>query len=193
MNYKPNYISVMNYLFQLDVYETGRALDFSVGNHNTLNESSLNEANGIGEAVITAWSLPDGRIAKSNGNLVIDWNFDGTITANVGVNLNNFPQEPSSWKDPLTDYNDWANLLFSFRGTVAFAPGAHEEDQHQELTLEEIEAMREDAKTIIEVVSPEHSEQPQDLPIEILYVIGVVMIGVIVFVVYMIMIRKKKK
>ena len=155
LNYKPNYISVMNYMFQLDSYGTGRPLDFSVGNHNPLVESNLNENSGVGEAVKTVWRLTNGSIAISAGNLAIDWNADGNIVVNVQMNLNNFPQEPNANNDEtLRDYNDWENLFYRFRGTSAFASGA-QEDSHTELTLEEIEAMKEEAKNIIEVTIPE--------------------------------------
>ena len=155
LNYKPNYISVMNYMFQLDSYGTGRSLDFSGGNHNPLVESNLNENNGIGEAVKTVWRLTNGSVAISDGNLAIDWNVDGNIAANVQMNLNNFPQEPNSNDDEtLRDYNDWENLFYRFRSTSAFASGA-QEDTHTELTLEEIEAMEEETKNIIEVPIPE--------------------------------------
>ena len=155
LNYKPNYISVMNYMFQLDSYGTGRSLDFSVGNHNPLVESNLNENSGVGEAVKTVWRLTNGNVAISDGNLAIDWNADGNIAANVQMNLNNFPQEPNANDDEtLRDYNDWGTLFYRFRGTSAFASGA-QEDSHTELTLEEIEAMKEEAKNIIEVPIPE--------------------------------------
>ena len=145
----------MNYMFQLDSYGTGRPLDFSVGNHNPLVESNLNENSGVGEAVKTVWRLTNGSIAISAGNLAIDWNADGNIVVNVQMNLNNFPQEPNANNDEtLRDYNDWENLFYRFRGTSAFASGA-QEDSHTELTLEEIEAMKEEAKNIIEVTIPE--------------------------------------
>ena len=155
LNYKPNYISVMNYMFQLDSYGTGRSLDFSVGNHNPLVESNLNENSGVGEAVKTVWRLTNGSVAISAGNLAIDWNADGNIVVNVQMNLNNFPQEPNANNDEtLRDYNDWGTLFYRFRGTSAFSSGA-QEDSHTELTLEEIEAMKEEAKNIIEVPIPE--------------------------------------
>jgi hypothetical protein len=180
-------------MYAYAVYIPERPLDFSVGNRDPLDESNLDENKGIGEAVRTVWRLANGSIIRSNGNLAIDWNVDKTLTANVQMNLNNFPLEPNANDDEtLRDFNDWDNLLYRYRGLSDFGFGAKEEP-HVELTSEEIEVMREEAKTIIEVSSPEPSEQPQDLPTEILYVIGIVMIGIIVLVVYMIMLRKKKK
>ena len=154
LNYKPNYISVMNYAFQLDPYGTGRPLDFSHGNNPPLIESNLNENAGIGNTVKTVWRLPDGDIGISTGNIPIDWNFDGNITRSVQVNLNNFPYEPNANNnETLRDYNDWDNLLYRFRGTEDFASGA-QPDSHIELTLEEIKVMEEEAKNIIQVPTP---------------------------------------
>ena len=93
-NYKPNYVSIMNYLFQFDIRVPDRAIDFSTGDKSILRESSLDENIGIGDLVKTAWWLPNGTLARSVGALPIDWNGDGSITANVKVNLNNIPQHP---------------------------------------------------------------------------------------------------
>ena len=153
INYKPNYTSIMNYLFQLDVYQTGRPLDFSDGINIPLTEASLNENIGIGDAVKTAWRLANGTVAKSPGTLHIDWNGDGNTTVGVSVNLNNFPQEPSTNNnETLTDYNDWENLFYRFKNTADFVAG--EDSPHNELTFEEYEAMLEEAKNIVEVSSP---------------------------------------
>jgi hypothetical protein len=45
---KPNYISVMNYLFQFPTYVPGRVIDYSHNVIPSLDENSLVEANGIG-------------------------------------------------------------------------------------------------------------------------------------------------
>ena len=157
-NFKPNYISVMNYAFQLDPYVTGRPLDFSHGNNSPLDESNLNEHAGIGNPVKTVWRLSNGSIAISDGDLAIDWNFDGNITNRVQLNLNDFPDEPSdSDNEILRDYNDWNNLLYRFRGTEYFALGTPA-NSHTELTLDEIEEMKEEAKNIVEVTVPESYE-----------------------------------
>jgi hypothetical protein len=152
-NFKPNYISIMNYLFQYDSYNTGRPLDFSSGNKAVLIESSLDENNGIGDPTTTVWRLTNGTIAKSSGAMYIDWNADGNITSNVNLNLNNHPPNfPSGDGETLTDYNDWANLVYRFRGYPNFAFGL-EPESHHELTWEQIQAMKEE--NIIEVTIPE--------------------------------------
>jgi hypothetical protein len=154
-NYKPNYISVMNYLFLFDDYGTGRPLDYSRGQNSPLIESNLNENVGIGKAVKTAWRLPDGHAAISSGDIPIDWNNEGNITNNVQVNLNNFPDDVSaSANEVLTDYDDWSNLFYRFRGTECFAFGVPA-DSHEELTIEEVLAMEEEEKNIVEVTVPE--------------------------------------
>jgi hypothetical protein len=154
INFKPNYISIMNYLFQLDTYGTGRPLDFSIGDKITLTESSLNEYIGIGEPITTVWSLPGGTWARSDGSIAIDWNYDGNASVGVWMNLNNFPEEPSTnTNETLTDFNDWENLFYRFKNTPNFASGT-EDVPDSELTAEQYETMVENAKNIIEVSSP---------------------------------------
>ena len=48
LNFKPNYISVMNYMFQLDLWYLRRPLDFSEGKRDPLFEANLDENMGIG-------------------------------------------------------------------------------------------------------------------------------------------------
>ncbi|MEJ2241900.1 MAG: hypothetical protein P8Y18_07140 [Candidatus Bathyarchaeota archaeon] len=163
LNYKPNYVSVMNYAFQLDSYGTGRALDFSHGKNPSLDEASLDENVGIGNAVKTVWSLSNGSLCISDATLPIDWNLDGEITANVQENLNNFPPEPNAnGNEMLRDHNDWANLFYRFRGTKGFASGA-KQDTHVELTLDQISAMEDEAKNIIEVSVSESNVHSDDV------------------------------
>ncbi|MFX0212364.1 MAG: zinc-dependent metalloprotease family protein, partial [Candidatus Hodarchaeota archaeon] len=53
-NYKSNYVSIMNYLFQFDRRVPSRALDFSIGNKPTIREYAIDENVGIGDLVKTA-------------------------------------------------------------------------------------------------------------------------------------------
>lgn len=154
-NYKPNYVSIMNYLFQFDRRVPSRALDFSMGDKPTIREYDLDENVGIGDLVKTAWWLSNGTLARSDGALPIDWNADGNITANVQMNLNNNPNNPSAdGNEVFTDYNDWTNLFYRFRGTAAFAKG-EEPECHKELTYKEVIAMEEEARNSIEVQNPD--------------------------------------
>jgi hypothetical protein len=105
VNYKPNYNSVMNYLYQFPGVDTdctppgnGR-LDFSRNQRITLNESSLLEPLGICGA----------------GNPPWDWNANGVIdSAAVQADINSDFQQTS-----FADYDDWANVMLNWRGTLA--------------------------------------------------------------------------
>ena len=155
VNFKPNYLSVMNYAFEFADYVPDRPLDYSWNPLPTIDEESLNEHAGIDTETKTVWMGPDGNIKRSDETLAIDWNDDGNITAGVQVNLNNFPDEPSSKLEPLVGYNDWDNLIYRFRGTKLFAASSKSDDYHMELTGEAIERRAEEAKNIIEVTVPD--------------------------------------
>jgi len=152
INYKPNYISVMNYLFQTDNFNVGRPLDFSNGVSFDLNEASLNENEGIGSLDNTFWVSPNGTICTTAGNYAIDWNFDGNLTNSVQVNLNNHVSlgynSPSG--EILTDYDDWGNFVYRFRGSLGFADGVHPELPDEELDFETAELMHSQADIIVE-------------------------------------------
>jgi hypothetical protein len=151
VNYKPNYQSVMNYLFQFNELVPTRPLDYSTGSSRALDEGNLDETFGIGARKVTVWRGPDGRLYRSSGKLEIDWNNDGDIKAGVIVNLNdNPPKHPSIPGQTLEDHNDWENLIFRFRGLATYAGGIMAE-LPDELTFDMVEAMQEEAKTIIEV------------------------------------------
>ncbi len=103
-NLKPNYNSVMNYLYQFPGVDVdcnyvggfvGRlgfgdgVLDYSTGSRAPLNEAALLETNGI-----------------CNG-VDVDWNLDGTISSGaVSVDING----PDGIIASHTDHNDWGNL-----------------------------------------------------------------------------------
>jgi hypothetical protein len=98
-NNKPNYSSVMNYLYQFPGVDTtcdGQGdglLDYSRGTRATLNENSLDERVGMCGAVVK------------------DWNLNGVIdTARVQADIN----FDSVFDTALTDFDDWSNLLYDF-------------------------------------------------------------------------------
>ena len=128
-NDKPNYYSVMNYLYAFNglppagsvgdryYYRTGFndvtifnladgpyspsfKIDFSDGTGATLNENNLDESIGIGR-----------------GLGAIDWNYNGS-TNDSGISQNLNPQESTNIST-LTDYDDWGNLYFTFYRTSA--------------------------------------------------------------------------
>jgi len=132
-NYKPNYYSVMNYMYQLSgldstptgstAYERWRyekgdgtptlcnfshnspcgspsqfLINYSNGSSVSLNELQLYERNNIGRGTATVSDYADWNLSSSmtSSAIVRDLNADGSYTT-------------------LTDYNDWANLIFPFR------------------------------------------------------------------------------
>lgn len=105
-NYKPNYNSVMNYRYQFpgvdsncDVQGDG-LLDFSRDESRDLNEISLNESLGKCVSPITA----------------VDWNGNGVIESGVLFDTNASDSSQSfscgGILTTLTDYDDWANMIF---------------------------------------------------------------------------------
>ncbi len=94
LNYKPNYNSVMNYIYQFPGINNNctlpgaGVLSYSVGVRINLNENSLSEPNGV-----------------CNGP-AIDWNGDGDAT-DTGLSRNLNPQYDNVL-GILHDFNDWA-------------------------------------------------------------------------------------
>lgn len=108
-NYKPNYNSIMNYRYQFPGIDVNcdaagdNILNYSIGDRNTLNESSLIESIGV-------------------CGISIDWNTNGTIDrSNVTYNINCPTGESGacgtqpgdcydSTCNTLIDFDDWSNL-----------------------------------------------------------------------------------
>jgi hypothetical protein len=147
-NYKPNYVSIMNYMYQLDCIgpttgtgiadrffrsfyggaqypESGLVnnarssnckIDFSDGGSSNLNETSLNENNGMGR-----------------GAGLVDWNNDGTTQSTLNFNLNNenFVADGDAVSDTMQDHNDWGSLQIGFPQPGA-RPQAEPELSHED-------------------------------------------------------------
>jgi uncharacterized repeat protein (TIGR01451 family) len=97
-NYKPNYLSDMNYSFDPsgipDPTIGGNRLDYSRSALPQLNEASLNEKSGIGDGTdFTSWYDPALNVRSGQGNQSLDWNWSGngtTFDSNpVSVDVNN--------------------------------------------------------------------------------------------------------
>jgi len=135
-NCKPNYLSIMSYSLQFRDLDPARALDYSLSALPTLDENHLDESVGI--------QGPPGRItlfqfvpsASSAGfpvrgasNGPIDWDRDGDDTdTGLSLNISNIVQKGDSCntnvRTLLTGFDDWSNLLYSFRNSPDFADGA---------------------------------------------------------------------
>jgi beta-lactam-binding protein with PASTA domain len=127
INYKPNYLSVMNYSFQSDgLIKGGSAglLDYSkFPSIPDLNENALNETVGLnGGAVLTNYgtayfcpgsgTLGGGRRNVVNANGPIDWSCDGSdglIETNVQADIN---QENLVLR-VLSSSEDWNHLIYT--------------------------------------------------------------------------------
>lgn len=95
VNFKPNYLSVMNYRFQT----SGVTVETEFGAFSTpdysedalppLDAAQLVEADGIGDgSALTAWFDPDGDTRTGRGDQPLDWNDNLTIdTGRVSVPL----------------------------------------------------------------------------------------------------------
>jgi hypothetical protein len=104
-NYKPNYLSIMNYQFQFSGILPANRFDFSVIELDVLDENGqLDEPVGIQDGTDnTLYFCPDGTARTGVGTGAIDWNCDddGGTDNNVQVDINddgNF--------DVLTGFND---------------------------------------------------------------------------------------
>jgi len=159
-NCKPNYLSIMSYSRQFSWFVPGRPLDYSRACLRTLVENDLDEWLGVqgDSSMVTVYGpCPDRdgdghgdcRIASAFG--AIDWDADGFMEGesvaggNVHVNINKlgFPDcDDADDTQALTGYDDWANLLYSFRSTANYPEGAHVAVADPEITVEIVEEMR---------------------------------------------------
>lgn len=117
VNNKPNYVSVMNYLWQFTgVSRNGATLiDFSNAALAILTESALNETIGLGpgssQVAISHWvpgvaPNPGAFVQLADASQPIDWDGDGRATnPSVGVDANN-----DGTQGTLAPYNDWQKL-----------------------------------------------------------------------------------
>ena len=135
-NYKPNYLSLMNYFFQFGIPPTdpdgagpltGR-VDYSRTALPNLNENNLNENVGIQDGTDnTRYSCPNNSIRTGAGTGGIDWNCDGDTTdTGIAVNVNRADDDGISRFGMLNGFDDWANLVYAFQNTAAFEDGFHE-------------------------------------------------------------------
>ena len=127
MNYKPNYLSVMNYTYQInggilthsngpivDSWGYHWKLDYSREQLPTLLESSLNESAGVGSSdpdlEILYWDMSGNEyIGESSGS--VDWNNNGIIDSGlVSADINH----DGSTGDTILGGEDWSHLNYGF-------------------------------------------------------------------------------
>ena len=162
-NYKPNYISVMNYGFD-QFRDTGdRPLlpDYSRQETVVLNEAAINENlpffwnNSPNEqgTVIHGYRVP-GEQPRVGHLFVVDlllqdWNHDGRYSDSVAIDLNwlgeGYPGGAASPSpgDVMTSQNDWDKIQLPIGTDGDFADGAHETMNYEEISEEIVQWHRE--------------------------------------------------
>lgn len=147
VNFKPNYLSVMNYAFQINglpptdpdgAGPLARRIDFSRSALAALNENSLSEPAGIGGGPgsnDTFYFCPDSSARTGTGTGAIDWSCNcSAADAGVRVNINGDCNDLNSDGvcqllelsfTTLNGFEDWNNLLYAFQSTGDFEDGQH--------------------------------------------------------------------
>jgi len=118
-NYKPNYLSIMNYSFQT----TGVYRSSAWGNYDysrfllpSLSETGLNEFNGLGALATgygTVWYCGNSSQFDSTAESYIDWNCSQTYSTPVSTDINK-----NGTKTVLGSQNNWANITFQGGGVI---------------------------------------------------------------------------
>ncbi|HKW99167.1 MAG TPA: PASTA domain-containing protein [Bryobacteraceae bacterium] len=153
-NYKPNYLSVMNYLFQMNgiyIQTLGGTIDYSRFSFiPQLNENALNDAVGLQGGPLlanygTSYFCPGGDpIANTgmqfvpNANGPIDWKCDGNPTeTNVQADVNAqlaYPPggSPTPVYQKLVSFDDWPRLIYNGGAIGATGVGAPRRSGHSD-------------------------------------------------------------
>ena len=122
VNCKPNYLSIMNYIRQVPLHlpDFYYKLDYSRIELNPLNESDLNEGQGVSTQIpfpvneVLVW----GPIGAQFGFIdkPIDWNYDMQFNSHAEADVNLFPLIGACSKSTpgqiLKSHNDWNNLIY---------------------------------------------------------------------------------
>lgn len=114
-NYKPDYLSIMNYSFQMKGVIKGGAfgtLDYSRSALPTLDENNLSEPAGLGAGAAgfgTVYSCPGGALkAVAAASASVDWNCNGVATdTGVATDINK-----SGSREQLPGFDDWTHIKF---------------------------------------------------------------------------------
>lgn len=147
INCKPNYLSSMNYIYQLPIIDTNRPLDYSRDVFFTLQEFNLNENSGIlGPAGRLAIYGVNGIQKTAPANGPIDWNgINGAGETGINADVNYFNTINECGSSPnqvLVSFNDWRNLVYNFRVGFDFDDGIHQTEEgisgSSELTEEDV-------------------------------------------------------
>ncbi len=158
-NYKPNYVSVMNYGFNSYCYDGGQPLviDFSREVIAPLIEDNLDETIGIQSTEYSnVWVFHGFRVPGQSPQIEwvqlntpnYDWNHDGQQQQGVNVDLNwlgpGYPDGSSpSPGQTMHGHNDWAQIELPLGTDGNYADSQHIRPPFEEITEEEVVFMRE--------------------------------------------------
>ncbi|WP_156896310.1 hypothetical protein [Aestuariibacter salexigens] len=113
-NYKPNYVSVMNYSFQVVGIDspTGKVFDYQRFDLPMIDEANLVEADGISSdsqwsGYQTFYYCANTYTRKSSPLNVVDWDCDGNPISTVRGDVNR-----DRWISQLGTQNNWQNIVF---------------------------------------------------------------------------------
>jgi hypothetical protein len=138
-NFKPNYLSIMNYSFQLRGIPAANRLDYSRSDLPDLVENNgLNESLGIQDGTDTTLYFCPGatNMTAGSGTGTINWDCD-TVSPNpnpVSADVNG-----RGGLTTLTGFDDWPQVVRSlpFQTSGDFQDGIHEDTPPSELDLRE--------------------------------------------------------
>jgi len=133
VQYKPNYLSVLNYSLQAPDIDVSRPLDYSRVELPPLDENALLEAVGVlGEPGRLSIFYVNGKTIVTPTLVPVDWNDNGVIDLTpVQVDINQ-----DGKRTVLKGHNDWPNLEYGFRSSKGFADGAEPDVITNNLTEE---------------------------------------------------------
>jgi hypothetical protein len=136
VNCKPNYLSIMNYLYQMQgMYVTSRPIDYSRSAF-TLDESALDETVGVPAAAGWTVAFGPGGLHTAPTGTAIDWNGNGVIdTTPVAADVNQIDALCTGYGSQLAGFDDWSNLHFTFSDNPStFAEGVRAPDVDADAT-----------------------------------------------------------
>jgi hypothetical protein len=130
-NCKPQYISVMNYLYQFNIWTPTNAIDLSRHQNVDIDENNPNESVGMladpsGQKAVYGPSPL--QTVTLNADTPIDWDRSGDAGQSQ-TNINLIPlsgcQNDDGYDDHvlLTGFNDWEGMVLPFRENAGFADG----------------------------------------------------------------------
>lgn len=142
-NNKPNYLSVMNYSYQMctvpavALIDTPGGCDFSLIDLDDLNEESLDECKGLGSGLPAVnWNgdgnfsgpFLDGSTCPAPNNPNVKFNINDDTTNDADSDGNQSGSEPHRYST-LAGYDDWANIQYKLQanGGGAGASGGYVE------------------------------------------------------------------